>query len=170
MHMISRAAAPSADGDATPLGHAVGWCVVEGKPYLIVESDEAGSSDQTGCSSAFRLNGRMFSVVKGPVKPPPSNFDQLTPRELEIALLIGRGNDYKTVARLLMISFYTVRGHVERIYSKLGVHKQTELARLIAIHLGITSVLEDKDSEDLFGNRVCRPVLTDVVAATLPIP
>jgi DNA-binding CsgD family transcriptional regulator len=146
MNRISLEAALAAGGNETSAGQAVGWCFVEGEPYLIVE---AGCSNQADCSNALRLNGRVFSIVKGFAHPTQENFQQLTPRELEIALLVGRGNDYKTVARLLMISFYTVRGHMERVYSKLGVHKQSELACLIAVHFGIASVVGFKEPENL---------------------
>jgi DNA-binding CsgD family transcriptional regulator len=59
-------------------------------------------------------------------------LDHLSPRELEIAYHIAAGRDCKVVARHLKISFHTVRVHLGRIYAKLGLHKQTELAALVA--------------------------------------
>lgn len=46
--------------------------------------------------------------------------DHLTPREGEVARLVGRGMSDKMVARLLRISVRTVESHVAQVRSKLG--------------------------------------------------
>jgi DNA-binding NarL/FixJ family response regulator len=52
----------------------------------------------------------------------------LTRRELEIANEIARGAANKEIARLLGISHLTVREHIRRVCSKLGVHSRAAIA------------------------------------------
>lgn len=76
--------------------------------------------------------------------------DLLSPRELEIAFHVASGSNCKVVARRLRISFHTVRVHLGRIYAKLGLHKQTELAALVAAHFGANLSSEaDRDPQSL---------------------
>lgn len=45
----------------------------------------------------------------------------LTPREHQVALLVGRGLSNKEIARELKVSHGTVKLHVHKILQKLGV-------------------------------------------------
>jgi DNA-binding CsgD family transcriptional regulator len=56
----------------------------------------------------------------------------LTPAEAEVALEIGRGGGRKAAAVRLAITSGTVRIHLQRIFDKVGVHRQAELVRLLA--------------------------------------
>lgn len=60
----------------------------------------------------------------------------LTPRELEVLRLLGRGLDPSGIAAELGLSVHTARGHVKRILAKLGVHSQLE-AVITAVQLGL---------------------------------
>jgi two-component system, NarL family, nitrate/nitrite response regulator NarL len=53
----------------------------------------------------------------------------LTPRELEIVRMIGRGLRNKEVATRLSISEHTVKVHLSHIYAKLGVDGRLALLR-----------------------------------------
>lgn len=68
--------------------------------------------------------------------PSPSRLMEclgLTAREAEIALLLARGASNRECAQRLDISPYTVRTHVEHIFSKLGIRSRKALAlRLLA--------------------------------------
>lgn len=55
----------------------------------------------------------------------------LSPRELQVLELIGRGRDVGAIAEMLCLSRNTVRSHVSRLYSDLGVHNRQELIDLI---------------------------------------
>ncbi|MEH3037312.1 MAG: helix-turn-helix transcriptional regulator [Sphingomonas adhaesiva] len=55
-------------------------------------------------------------------------LDDLTAREREVLGLICRGLDDKSIARALGVSGNTVRNHVARIYSKIGVNRRTAAA------------------------------------------
>jgi DNA-binding CsgD family transcriptional regulator len=56
----------------------------------------------------------------------------LTPREVEVAMLAATGLQTKQVARRLGISFHTARHHMERAYAKLGVRNRASLVITVA--------------------------------------
>lgn len=51
----------------------------------------------------------------------------LTPRELEIVRLIGRGLTNKEIAAELTVELSTVKNHVHNALEKLGVHRRSDL-------------------------------------------
>ena len=61
----------------------------------------------------------------------------LTPRELDIVRLVGKGLGNKEIAHALGVSVTTVRTHLSRVYDKLGPGSRLELA-LYAAHAGET--------------------------------
>lgn len=61
----------------------------------------------------------------------PAAADVLTSRELQIAVLLAQGFDRKAIGRRLGISTLTVRAHLTRTYSKLGVSRRSTLAARI---------------------------------------
>jgi DNA-binding CsgD family transcriptional regulator len=56
----------------------------------------------------------------------------LTPTEADLALEIVKGKGREAAARRLGITLGTARTHLERIFSKAGVHRQAELVGLVA--------------------------------------
>lgn len=60
----------------------------------------------------------------------------LTPREVDVICLIGKGYSVEDAASLLTLSPDTIKGYVKSIYAKLGVSNRSEVA-LEAIRLGI---------------------------------
>ena len=67
---------------------------------------------------------------------PTTSLDTLSPREIEVLRLIGRGLSRQDVAAELCRSPKTIDGHQERLLRKLGVSNRTELMRL-AIREGL---------------------------------
>lgn len=51
--------------------------------------------------------------------------EELTPREAEILSLVARGASNQEIADQLVLSVGTVKGHVNHVFSKLGVHNRT---------------------------------------------
>ncbi|GEM_PF-6266288 len=51
----------------------------------------------------------------------------LSPRELEIAHLIGRGYKTRFIALALNISVHTVSTYIRRIFTKMNVHTRAEM-------------------------------------------
>jgi DNA-binding CsgD family transcriptional regulator/tetratricopeptide (TPR) repeat protein len=56
----------------------------------------------------------------------------LTPQEVQLALIVGRGATNKEASAVLFISPKTVEAHLHHVYVKLGIRSRTELARVLA--------------------------------------
>ena len=63
----------------------------------------------------------------------------LSPREKDVLLMIAKGLTNKEIARVLLISQFTVRNHVNHILEKLSASDRTE-AVSIAMQQGVISV------------------------------
>ncbi|WP_433785349.1 helix-turn-helix domain-containing protein [Actinomycetospora sp. CA-101289] len=59
--------------------------------------------------------------------PPGRPAAGLSPRELEIARMVGLGHTNKRIAAVLEISGWTVSAHVRRIFDKLGVSSRAAM-------------------------------------------
>ena len=51
----------------------------------------------------------------------------LTRREKEVVQLAAKGYNDEEIAKMLVISAFTVKFHLKRIFKKLGIHKRVEL-------------------------------------------
>ena len=56
-----------------------------------------------------------------------STADQLTPQELQVALLLARGLTTRAAAGQLFLSPKTVEYHLRHVYQKLGIRSRAEL-------------------------------------------
>ncbi|BAC89740.1 gsr1799 [Gloeobacter violaceus PCC 7421] len=63
-------------------------------------------------------------------QPPPAALTALTPRERQVSGLIARGASNAEIARSLYISEGTVKFHITKILSRLGVRDRTQAAIL----------------------------------------
>ncbi len=86
----------------------------------------------------------LTSTIRSLVRREPSEvsaFDNLTSRETQILALLGIGLSNKEIARRLFLSPSTVKGYLENVYEKLGVHTRTEAAlawtNKSALHAGL---------------------------------
>lgn len=98
-------------GDAAELLRAV-RDVARGKRYL-------------GSNIAQNL---ALSSMGGDASP----FDGLSPRELEVAMLLIQGLRQEEIAKRLSLSAKTVNTHKSRLFEKTGVQDNIALARLAA--------------------------------------
>jgi DNA-binding NarL/FixJ family response regulator len=62
----------------------------------------------------------------------PSTIEELTPQELQIAVLLTGGRTTREAAAALFLSPKTVEYHLRHVYQKLGLHSREELARVLA--------------------------------------
>jgi DNA-binding NarL/FixJ family response regulator len=96
-------------GDADELLRAV-RDVARGKRYL---------------ASSIAQN-LALSGIAGDASP----FDTLSPRELEVAMLLTQGLRQEDIARRLSLSAKTVNTHKTRLFEKLRIQDSIALARL----------------------------------------
>lgn len=96
-------------GDAGELLRAV-RDVARGKRYLA-----------SGVAQNLALYG-----IDGDASP----FDALSPRELEVALLLAQGLRQEDIARRLSLSAKTVNTHKTRLFEKLCINDSIALARM----------------------------------------
>jgi DNA-binding CsgD family transcriptional regulator len=108
---------------------------IDGKECVVVDAASCESRTMK-VFGFFCLDGRKYAVACGDEFSQEDALAVLSPRELEIARCISAGYQTKAIAQRLGISYYTVRVHLGRIYCKLGLHKQTELASWISAHYG----------------------------------
>ena len=59
-------------------------------------------------------------------------LEQLTPQELQVALLVAEGATNREVGAALFLSPKTIERHLSHTYRKLNVRSRTELARVVA--------------------------------------
>jgi DNA-binding NarL/FixJ family response regulator len=71
----------------------------------------------------------------------PESPEALTERETEVLKLLARGKANKQIARELFVGEKTVKAHVSRILTKLGVQSRTQAA-LYAVRIGLVSIDE----------------------------
>jgi len=109
-----------------------------GHDCVVVPLETAPMAGRTPLGS-LTFDHQHYAVDGAPMAPAgPDPVERLTPRELEIALLIASGYCSKVIARRLGISAHTVRAHIERVFAKLDVHKRAELiARMAQLLIGI---------------------------------
>ena len=69
----------------------------------------------------------------------PTTIDELTPQELQIALLLAGGKTTRETAAALFLSPKTVEYHLRHVYQKLGIHSRDELAQTLAAQAPQTS-------------------------------
>jgi two-component system nitrate/nitrite response regulator NarL len=79
----------------------------------------------------------MVLPDRGVLLVPP--MEELTPRELEVLLLLAEGLPNKAIASHLGISEHTVKFHVNAILGKLGAQSRTE-AVIRATRMGLISL------------------------------
>ncbi|MFS8137231.1 MAG: response regulator [Thermomonas sp.] len=73
--------------------------------------------------------GMALSGISGNQTSP---FDALTPREMEVALLLNQGMRQEAIAKHLSLSAKTINTHKSRLFEKLAVRDNIALARLIS--------------------------------------
>jgi DNA-binding CsgD family transcriptional regulator len=101
----------------------------EARPHLQFALDAFETLGASLWAKRVRAELRAMGAPHHP--PADAQGDQLTPRELEVALVVARGATNKEAAASLFLSPKTIDFHLRRIYRKLGVRSRVDLARLL---------------------------------------
>jgi HD-GYP domain-containing protein (c-di-GMP phosphodiesterase class II) len=95
-----------------------------------------------------RLDATAVDAVLAAAGQPPGKRrlgpSGLTPREIEVLILIARGASTRQVAKELAIAPKTAETHIERIYTKTGATTRST-ATLFALQHGLLGTLEPLD-------------------------
>jgi two-component system, NarL family, invasion response regulator UvrY len=78
----------------------------------------------------YLANGIAQHLALAGIGGDATPFDLLSPRELEVAMLLVRGFRQEEIAKRLNLSAKTVNTHKARLFEKLGVQDSIALARL----------------------------------------
>lgn len=96
----------------------------------IVRAIEAVLSGEAGLSPKVqRLLLERFTSVPSTVAAEPELPDGLTPREVEVLVLIAEGMSNAEIARSLHISQATVKSHINNLFAKAGVRDRAQAVR-----------------------------------------
>jgi DNA-binding CsgD family transcriptional regulator len=80
---------------------------------------------------ADRANAELAATGETLKRRDVDAIEELTPQELQIALLLTAGRTTREAAAALFLSPKTVEYHLRHVYQKLGIHSRDELTRAL---------------------------------------
>ena len=110
---------------------AIGYLLKDTQAEELCQAIKAAAAGQVQLTP--RAAARLMQAVSTPQSP-----EALTERETEVLRLLAQGQSNKQIARRLNNTEQTIKSHVSRILSKLGVQSRTQAA-LYAIRTGLVS-------------------------------
>jgi DNA-binding NarL/FixJ family response regulator len=124
--------------DALAAG-ASGFLLKDSPPEQLVTAIRvvAGGEALLAPSVTSRLI-EQFARTRGRHSTPPPGLDELTSRELEVFTLVARGLSNAEIAEALIVSDSTVKTHVARVLTKLGLRDRVQ-AVVLAYESGLVS-------------------------------
>ncbi|MDO4910900.1 MAG: response regulator transcription factor [Corynebacterium sp.] len=108
------------DTDADILGAieagAVGYLLKDAPPSELLAAVRSAAEGDSTLSPM--VANRLMERVRAP-------RNSLTPRELEVLMLVANGSSNREIGQILFLSEATVKSHLVHIYDKLGVRSRT---------------------------------------------
>jgi len=123
---------------------AKGYCNKNISPTLLTKAVEVAQKGEiwVGRKVIPGLLEELTSITERRQKDSPLqlnvHFDSLTPRERQIANLVGDGANNKEIANRLKITERTVKAHLSAAFRKLKIQDRLRLALLVAEHNRVT--------------------------------
>lgn len=111
-----------------------GYCPLDAAPALLRAAVEAVQRGELWIRRALvpKLIDCLTSRDDDNLAGATGRFAILTPREIEIAQLIGKGASNKRIARQLAITERTVKSHLTMIFRKTGADDRVKLALFVS--------------------------------------
>jgi NarL family two-component system response regulator LiaR len=110
---------------------AIGYLLKDTQAEALCQAIKAAAAGQVQLTP--KAAARLMQAVSAPESP-----EALTERETEVLRLLAQGQSNKQIAHRLNNTEKTIKTHVSRILSKLGVQSRTQ-ATLYAIRTGLVS-------------------------------
>jgi two-component system, NarL family, response regulator LiaR len=110
---------------------AIGYLLKDTQAEALCQAIKAAAAGQVQLTP--RAAARLMQAISTPENP-----EALTDREIEVLRLLAQGQSNKQIAHSLNNTEKTIKTHVSRILSKLGVQSRTQ-ATLYAIRTGLVS-------------------------------
>jgi DNA-binding NarL/FixJ family response regulator len=119
-------------------GGASGFLLKDEPPEQLVEAVRVVAAGDALLAPTVtqRLIGEF--ARNAPRAVPPAGLEQLTPREREVFALLARGLSNAEIGEELIVSDGTVKTHVARLLTKLGVRDRVQ-AVVLAYEAGLVS-------------------------------
>jgi len=116
------------------LAGARGVCALDAEPVLLRQAVEAVLRGELWIRRGLvpKLVDSLTADHEDTMNGATGRFAVLTPREIEIARLIGQGASNKRIARQLSITERTVKAHLTMIFRKTGVEDRVKLALMVS--------------------------------------
>jgi DNA-binding CsgD family transcriptional regulator len=80
---------------------------------------------------ADRARAELAAAGETLTRREPATIDELTPQELQIALLLAAGKTTREAAGAVFLSPETIEYHLRHVYQKLDTRSREELARAL---------------------------------------
>jgi len=110
---------------------AIGYLLKDTQAEALCQAIKAAAAGQVQLTP--KAAARLMQAISTPVSP-----EALTERETDVLRLLAQGQSNKQIAHSLNTTEKTIKTHVSRILSKLGVQSRTQ-ATLYAIRTGLVS-------------------------------
>lgn len=107
---------------------AQGYLLKDARPHEILRAIRAVADGEAIFGAAAGDRVRSFFASQTVAPRPPSPFEELTAREVEVLGLIARGVTNKQIAARFGVSLKTVQNHVANVLAKLHVVDRAQAA------------------------------------------
>ncbi len=120
---------------------AMGYLVKDAQPEELVQSirDVYSGEPSLNTMIAWKFLRKMSGI-----DTTRRSADELSEREIEVLRLLTQGKTDQEIAEQLVLTDVTIRTHISRILSKLGLKNRVQAA-LFGIRSGLVSLDETKD-------------------------
>jgi signal transduction histidine kinase/DNA-binding CsgD family transcriptional regulator len=118
------------EGAGLGLSIAQSYAHAHGGTLTYEHLEPHGACFRLSLPTAIRTIGVFGQVIDVQKDEPSAPNPVLTPRQVEVLLLLERGHSTSQIAHELQLSIETVRNHINRLLRALGVHSRLEAVAL----------------------------------------